>query len=157
MTTKLSNLLPTHLPRNLPETLPRDLPAPSTTDSEQTLSLYRDPEASHNNIALAMQRLSVAFPRMGSLFFNLLAERVLSNHFTAARLEDAVNQIIDNFQYKELNISDLLRFDRRVKLYTYNEVSHLVTKGEVQFSDFELREINGTTYRVKKTDLIQTK
>lgn len=91
---------------------------------------------------------------MQPIFFDLLAERVIENDFTAKRLSDAVNHLIDNFNYKELNIADVIKFDRKAKLYTYSEVCRMVSKGEAAFSDFEIREINGECYRVKKTDLI---
>lgn len=91
---------------------------------------------------------------MGDPFFNVLAERIVANHFTGKRLKDAVNSIIDTFQYKELNISDVVKFDKRIKLYSYNEVCTLVTKGEANFSDFVVKEIDGKPFRVKKTDLM---
>ena len=90
---------------------------------------------------------------MGNEFFNLLAERVVDNGFTSDRLNHAINHVLDNFQYKELNISDIIRFDRRVRLYTHNEVSRMVTECKAAFSDFEIREIGGTFYRILRTDL----
>lgn len=117
------------------------------------VSLYSDAEPTPAEIAVAMKRLQVAFPKMEPAFFNLLAERVMGNGFTAERLRDAVNHVLDNFQYKELNISDIIRFDRRAKLHTYGEVCQMVTSGKARWDDFEKREINGTVYRIKKTDL----
>lgn len=96
----------------------------------------------------------MAFPKMNNGFFDLLAERIAANKFTSKRLYDAVNSLIDNFNYKELNIADIIKFDKKAKLYSYNEVCRMVSKGEVSFSDFEIREINGECYRVKKTDFI---
>ena len=125
-----------------------------SNDGVLMVSLYQDNEASHTEIAISMKRLQTAFPKMDNAFFNLLAERVLDNGFTTERLKDAVNHVLDNFQYKELNISDIIRFDRRAKLYTYKEASELVSSGKATFEDFEKREINGTVYRIKKTDLI---
>ena len=86
-------------------------------------------------------------------FFVLLNEFILKEKFTQKRLEDAVNHVICNFQYKELNIFDIIKFDRRIKLYTYNEVCELVTKNKARFEDFEIRKIENQTFRVKKTDL----
>lgn len=118
------------------------------------MSLYQDNEASPTDIAVSMKRLQTAFPKMENTFFNLLAERVLDNGFTVERLRDAVNNLIDNFQYKELNISDIIRFDRRARLYSYHEASVCVTEGKATFSDFEKREIKGNIYYIKKSDLI---
>ena len=125
-----------------------------SSNGEMAVSLYRDAEPSPTEIAVSMKRLQVAFPKMEPAFFNLLAERIMGNCFTAERLKDAVNHVLDNFQYKELNISDIIRFDRRAKLYTHSEVTALVSSGKAEFSDFEIREINGNYFRVKKADLV---
>ncbi len=120
---------------------------------ESSISLYRGAPASPGNIAVAVKRLQTAFPKMEAGFFNLLAERFIDHGFTEERLKDAVNNVIDTFRYKELNIADVLGYDQRLRVYTYDEVSCLVTKGERQWNEYEIREINGTPYRVLKTDL----
>lgn len=124
------------------------------SNGEMSVSLYNGRSADPNEIAVGMKRLKVAFPKMGNEFFNLLAERVMDNGFSSERLKHAINHVLDNFQYKELNISDIIRFDKRVRLYSYNEVCVLVSKGQASFADFEKREINGTVYRVLKSELV---
>lgn len=87
-------------------------------------------------------------------FWNLLSEFVVSENFTSQRLKDAINHVIMNFQYKELNISDIIKFDKKIKLYTYNEVFRMIEKNEVSgFDEFENKEINGKVYRIKKSDI----
>lgn len=124
------------------------------SNGEMSVSLYNGRSADPNEIAVGMKRLKVAFPKMDNAFFNLLAERVMDNGFSSERLKHAINHVLDNFQYKELNISDIIRFDKRVRLYSYNEVCVLVSKGLASFTDFEKREINGTVYRVLKSELV---
>lgn len=124
------------------------------SNGEMSVSLYNGRSADPNEIAVGMKRLKVAFPKMDNAFFNLLAERVMDNGFSSERLKHAINHVLDNFQYKELNISDIIRFDKRVRLYSYNEVCVLVSKGQASFADFEKREINGTVYRVLKSELV---
>lgn len=109
---------------------------------------------SDRGIAVNLKKLKEAFPRMDPPFFNLLSERLIANGFSDQRLTDAVNSVIDNFEYKELNISDIVKFDKKVKLYTHSEATILVTSGKAAFDDFEKREVNGVTYRILKTDLI---
>ena len=123
------------------------------SDGEMSISVYSGKVATSKEVAVGMKRLKVAFPKMGNEFFNLLSERVVDNGFSSDRLNHAINYVLDNFQYKELNISDIIRFDRRVRLYTHNEVSRMVTEGKAAFSDFEIREIGGTYYRILRTDL----
>lgn len=124
------------------------------SNGEMSVSLYNGRSADPNEIAVGMKRLKVAFPKMDNAFFNLLAERVMDNGFSSERLKHAINHVLDHFQYKELNISDIIRFDKRVRLYSYNEVCILVSKGLASFTDFEKREINGTVYRVLKSELV---
>ena len=63
----------------------------------------------------------------------MLAERLIANGFTDERLTDAVNNVIDNFQYKELNISDIVKFDKKMKLYNYKDATNLVTEKGYEF------------------------
>lgn len=125
------------------------------TDGTNSISLYQGSTARSDEIAVSMARLKTAFPKMDGTFFNLLAERLIDNGFSSKRLKDAINDIIDNFRYKEIAIADIIKFDRRLKLYSYSDVCRMVSKGECGFSDFETREINGEFYRVKKIDLIE--
>lgn len=116
--------------------------------------MYQGPSASPSEIAIAMSRLKAAFSKMDNSFFNLLTERVISNNFSAERLKDAINQILDHYKYKELSIADIIQYDKKVKLYSHSEVCSMVSKGIAEFKDFEIREINGEFYRVKKIDLV---
>lgn len=104
------------------------------------MSVYNDSLPTEQQQAQAISRLKVAFPKQSAEFFALMIERVTANGFTAQRLKDAVNYCIDNFQYKELNISDIVRYDRHRKLITYAQLCDLVTsKGEKQ-SNYERLE-----------------
>jgi hypothetical protein len=125
------------------------------TDRGQELSLYGDAQAEPKEIAVAVKKLSVAFPKQQPEFWTVLAERICANGFSGARLKDAVGYVLDNFQYKELNIADIIRFDRRVKLYTGRELVEAQMNG-VHCSEFEARELNGMKFWVLKSDLAKT-
>lgn len=92
---------------------------------------------------------------MGDEFFKLLYKRIGANEFTAQRLEDAVEHVIDNFRYKELNVADVVSFDRRVRLYSYDEVCDICANGRAVMSeDFEKVRIGEKLYWAKKVDLL---
>lgn len=55
-------------------------------------------------------------------FFNLLTERISRAKMPAARLDYAVNRIIDTFTYRQLTIADILSMDQRCRLLTYSEM-----------------------------------
>jgi hypothetical protein len=117
------------------------------------LSVYSDNLPGDRTIAMQIARLKVSFPRMERYFFDILAERIADNDFTEKRLIDAVNYVIDNFPYKELNVADIIRFDRRVKLYTGSEFCNAQMNG-IHASEFEKKEINGIKFWILKKDLI---
>ena len=53
------------------------------------------------------------------------------------RLTDAVNNLIRTYAYPSPpRIADILGFDRKIKIYTYNQVCDMVANGE-KFSNFE--------------------
>lgn len=121
---------------------------------DKEISLYSG-ELEPVVVLQSVNRLKVAFPKMSDEFFNVLSERIVANNFCNDRLKDAVNYVLDNFQYKELNVSDVIKFDKRAKLYSYNDVCNLVTKGQASFSDYQIVTIKDVPYRVKKSDLGQ--
>lgn len=109
-----------------------------TTPQQSEISIYNGEPAGPREIAQELSKLKYAFPAMETNFISILSERLVANGFTEQRIKDAVANVIDNFTYKSPNIADVIKFDRKVKLYTYHEVSALVTRGEAQFSDFEI-------------------
>jgi hypothetical protein len=119
---------------------------------ELSISEFTDELATSSEIAVGVSKICASFPRMEPEFWNILAERIRANRFTSERLRQAVEFVLDNFQYKELNISDIIKFDRRVKLYTAGEFAYAQTTG-IDPSEFEKREIDGVMYRVLKADL----
>ena len=121
-------------------------------NGEIELSLYEGNLVTESDLNKSLQRLSIAFPRMTPQFFALLTEFIIKDRFTTKRLEDAVNHIIMNFAYKELNISDIIRFDRRARLYTYDELYEM--KRMIPHPDYERREIEGRAYYIKKSDCL---
>ena len=101
------------------------------------------------NGAVAIKKLATAFPNQSRDFFLLLVERMLDNNFTAQRGVDAVNWIIDNFAYKQINIADVIKFDRKRKLYTYGQMcAKLVCNGgtEKDSDSFRKIQIDGQPY-----------
>jgi hypothetical protein len=137
-----------------------ELPAPNsirrTDEGSYVLSLYDDLPVSEGMLMVHIARLKAAFPKMENVFFNILAERIVENGFTEKRLADAVNHVIDTFRYKELNVSDIIRFDRSVRLYTHDEVCRMWMIGAGQ-NDFEKRSVDGVTYWIRKVDLLNSR
>lgn len=99
--------------------------------------------------AVVVKKLSVAFPNQSNEFFVLLAQRMLANGFTRQRCADAVNHLIDNFAYKQINIADVIKFDKKRKVYTYGQMcAKLKCNGGTEESSdsFSKVEIDGKKY-----------
>lgn len=152
----LGELLPKQLSNFSIESCPVEKLQLSNSRSTQdlNLSLYHDQKASMDHVAEGISRLQSAFPRMSKEFFSLLFERIDENQFTIKRLEDAINHVIDNFHYREISIADVISYDKRVKLHTYNEVCDSVVSKGLTFDDYEKHTIEGKVFWIKKVDLL---
>jgi hypothetical protein len=125
-------------------------------------SLYKDSTASDDDIKNAIAKLLCAFP-MGNKedearFFAILASRIKANAMSKKRLDDAVNNLIDNYKYPTIKIADVIGYDKRVRLYTYQEYSREVTQSETAHMDFmKYGNIDGVTYFYRKSELTKAK
>jgi len=119
--------------------------------NSKEISIYSG-ELTDNTLAFGLKKLSAAFPQLEPIFFNLLTERIKVNGFTDERLIDSINFLIDNFTYPKPSIANVISFDKRIKLYDYDEVAKLVTNKETRFENFAKIRRNGTLFWIKKTD-----
>ncbi len=95
------------------------------------MSVYRG-ELTREGVREIGSKLRIAFPKLfkgktlqeQSQFMMLLTERLVAGGFTDERFLDAVNYVIDTFTSwtGEPSIGDFVSFDRRVKLYTPQEL-----------------------------------
>lgn len=125
----------------------------SLNTSEKTLSIYKG-ELTGKNILDQTRRLKSAFPNAEPGFFDLVIERVKEKGFTDERLKDAVNHIIDNFRYPQPMVSDVISFDKRVKLHSYSDMMVNVDKGH-RFEDYEVRDFDGKKFWIEKSEIIK--
>lgn len=94
-----------------------------------------------------------AFPALTNGFVDILIERAKERGFTDQRLKDAVNHVIDNCQYPTPTLANFLSFDKRMKVFTYEQVCSLVADKGANFdSSFFRMEINGTPFWILKVE-----
>lgn len=120
-----------------------------TEENEFSISKYQG-QLTPSNLATQIKKLQVAFPKQPIEFFDLLVGRIKANNFTDERLTDAVNNVIDNFRYKELNIADIIKYDKREKLITYQQLVKLVSNGQEKMDSWEIVEIDNRKLWQKK-------
>jgi hypothetical protein len=95
--------------------------------------------------------ISQAFPTLPKEFFDVLTERLKANGFCDERLMDSVNNVLDTFQYPTPTIAEFISYDRRTKLYTYNEALNKVSEyGRPMTEIFAMKEIDGKKYWILK-------
>jgi hypothetical protein len=70
-------------------------------------------------------KIRQTFPSLPVGFFDILSDRLVANNFTDKRLRDAVEYTIDNCIYPTPTIAQFISFDKRIKLYTYDQVLKL--------------------------------
>jgi len=101
------------------QTLSPSLPIPSAQTNE--ISVYTD-NFNPVNAAKTVMKLNKAFPNLGSDFVSILSERVKELKISDQRLLDSVNYLIDNYHYPTMTIADIVSYDKKIKLLTYDEV-----------------------------------
>lgn len=99
--------------------------------------------ATQEEIKSEVRKLMAAFPDVTNDFLIVLIERMIENKFTKERVKDAISKTIDTNPYKRPSIADIISFDRKVKLYTYSEISAKCYPGYSAFDHFKKVEIDG--------------
>lgn len=133
----------------------QNLPEYSQNTSLQTtqgnsISIYRD----SFNVSQAINqfaKLKQAFPQLPTGFYDVLLDRIKDKGFTDQRLKDAINNLIDNFTYPVPTIANVVSFDKRIKLYTYSDLTDAVSNGR-NWKDFTKVKRNGKTFWITVTD-----
>ena len=114
------------------------------------LSVYKD-EFNPIEGVKQLKRVQVAFPSLPNGFFDMFLDRLKEKKFSTQRLIDSINHVIDTCQYPTPTLAQFLSFDKRTRLYTYNEVCIEIDKGD-SFKYYEIREIKGVKWWVRKSD-----
>ncbi len=86
-----------------------------------TLSIYQD-TLTKECVKFQCAKILAAFKGLDTSFTNLLTESLMRNGFTDERLKDAVNHVIDNCIYPTPSIAEFVSFDRKCKVYNYDEM-----------------------------------
>ncbi len=75
-------------------------------------------------------RIKNSFPALPEGFYEVFSERIKDCGFTNDRLNDAVNNVIDNCIYPTPTIAQFISFDKRIKVYKYPEIIKMVEDGD---------------------------
>jgi len=89
--------------------------------SSNELSIYGD-KLTTKGVISNVAKIKKAFPSLPMGFYEIFDERLKANGFTDERLADAVNHVIDTCIYPTPTIANFIGYDKRIKLYTHNEI-----------------------------------
>jgi len=107
------------------------------------ISVYSGETVSKEQVKREIKNLMAAFPDVTSDFIILLTDRLIDNKFTAERVKDAINHIIDTSPYKRPAIAEIISFDRKMKVFTFEEIQAKCRWDFKAFEHYEQIEING--------------
>ena len=121
-------------------------------NGEAELTIYTGSVLTVETVITEVAKIKAAFPSVTSQFVDILIERAIAKRFTAERLIDAVNNVIDNFQYPMPSLANFLSYDRRVKILSYDQLCDMVTRHRVDFNSYTMVKVNGKSYWVSNAD-----
>lgn len=114
------------------------------------ISIYKGLVAEKSDIKSEVMKLVAAFPNIKTDFIIVLTDRIIENGFTKERVHDAISKVIDTNPYQRPSIADIISFDRKIKVYTYSEISAKCYPGYSAFDHFEKIEIEGRKRYIEK-------
>lgn len=114
------------------------------------ISIYSGPVATQVEIKSEVKKLMAAFPQVSNDFLIVLVERMIDKKFTKERVKEAINHVIDTNPYQRPSIADIISFDRKIKVYTYSEISAKCYPGYSAFDHFEKIDIEGRKRYIEK-------
>jgi hypothetical protein len=113
------------------------------TETHFEISLYKDEPANDELIEQSCEMLSYAFPQLEKGFYAIFIGRIKDKKMTCKQLKDAVNHVIDTCVYPTPTIANFTNFDKKLKLYNYNQKVELICEKNYVESDFEAYFVEG--------------
>lgn len=135
---------------NLPK-LQQDILISKDEDGQFCISKYQGGELTPKAGADCVAKIKRSFPMLTNGFFDVFLDRCKDNGFNDERLIAAVNYVIDNCQYPTPTIANFISFDKKVKLFDYNQACDYVSRYGGDFDKwFETIEVNGKKWKILK-------
>lgn len=98
-----------------------------TRETSKEVSIYGQGKVSTKTFAECIIRIKKAFPDLPDGWYDILEELLDAEKFTDKRFIDAAKNLIINCQYPKPTIANILSYDKKMQLYTYDELIKLTT------------------------------
>ena len=116
--------------------------------TNNSVSIYHG-ELTTQCVIKQVKKVKSAFPALPDGFYKVLTDRIKELNFSDDRLIDAVNNMIDTCVYPTPTIANLISWDKRIKLYNYQQIIELVNQyGASVWDNYKAVKISGVTSRV---------
>ena len=77
-------------------------------------------------------------------FYDVFAERIIENDFNDERLAAAIKYVIDNCVYPKPTIAQFISFDKRITLYTYDQILKMINENSKIFDFYKAVRVDKT-------------
>ena len=91
-------------------------------ENKQEISLYGQGKVSTKVLANCFIDLKKTFPKLPDGWYDILEKMLDEEKFTDKRLIDATNNLIKTCIYPEPTIANILGYDKKQKLYSYEDI-----------------------------------
>jgi hypothetical protein len=119
----------------------------SKGDGCYEVSIYQPNKPTQDVLAWALKTLQACYPDTNAMVFEIILERLKSNEWGNDKIKDAINHLIETHVYKTINPANILTFDRKRKLYSYNQMIDMVNKyGSEVWNRYGKEKINGKNW-----------
>lgn len=96
---------------------------------------FEDP-VNEKDMKYELARLLRAFPEIKSSVVEELIQQIRKEKIGPIRLQAAVDYVIKNFNWQKPTVSDVIKFDRKLRLHTYEEVCKKVVTDGMNMNSF---------------------
>lgn len=128
----------------------------STHTKDSEISIYKPSDLTIKVELDCVRKLKLSFPQLPIGFYDILHDRLIANGFTDQRLNDAVSNLVDTCVYPTPTIANIISFDRRIKLHTYEDMTDQVDQyGPGVWDRFAKKRVNGRLYWINKREADQ--
>ena len=91
-------------------------------ENKQEISLYGEGKVSTKVLANCFIDLKKTFPKLPDGWYDILEKMLDEEKFTDKRFIDATKNLIKTCIYPEPTIANILGFDKKQKLYSYDDI-----------------------------------
>lgn len=108
------------------------------------MSIYKG-ELTNEVIAASAMKIKAAFPALPIPFYDVFADRIKENNFCDEKLKASTNHVIDNCIYPSPTVAQFLSYDKRIKLYSYDDMLKMAETNIKAFEQYKAVRVGEAT------------